>query len=277
MTVALVMIVKDEQDRIERCLRSTRGLIDSWAIVDTGSTDRTRELVRTTLRDVPGKLYRRKWRNFGANLTDALALAQGTADWVLRLDADMTVKAHVGLRDWLATDPDPDTDAWQVEIMDGGTLYRLPLLTRGTLGWRYVGPTHEYLDPAGRKQRPLLGLTVTHHADGRSRDGKFERDIALLADGVAGGDTRSVFYTAESLRFLGRTDEAIAMYERRAGMGGFEEEAWYAAYMAARLRQDPGALIDAYRRRPWRHEPITRLAQMIAATPNDDILFREAV
>lgn len=271
MSICLVAIVKDEDTVIERCLRSALPLIDSYLIVDTGSTDNTKKVARRTLKDIHGKILSRPWRSFGENLTEALKLAQGSADWLLRLDADMQIEAHPDLSGWLATNPDPDVVAWQVEIEEGGTIWRLPLLTRASIPQRYVGATHEYLEIEG-KQRPLLGLTVRHRPD-RDPTTKFERDLALLT----GDDPRSVFYRAETLRFLGRTEEAIETYQLRASQNGWDEERWYARYQAAKLAGDAEALIDAWRQRPHRHEPLSAAARLVAQTSHEDLLFLESV
>ena len=44
ISVSLCMIVKNEEDVLERCQKSVAGLVDEIIIVDTGSTDRTREI-----------------------------------------------------------------------------------------------------------------------------------------------------------------------------------------------------------------------------------------
>ncbi|MBV9577242.1 MAG: glycosyl transferase, partial [Chloroflexi bacterium] len=58
-TICLCMIVKNESKVIQRCLASVRGLIDAWAIVDTGAVDGTQTLIRDALRDLPGELLER--------------------------------------------------------------------------------------------------------------------------------------------------------------------------------------------------------------------------
>ena len=128
-------IVKNEAKFIEACLESVKPLISSWLIVDTGSTDGTQALIKKSLKKVKGELVERPFVDFGTNRTEALELARGTADWLLELDADMTVGVHEDLLKWLETDPDPSVDAWMVEIVDSGTVWRLPRLIRGDREW----------------------------------------------------------------------------------------------------------------------------------------------
>ena len=45
-SVSLCMIVKNEEDVIGRCLESVRGMMDEIIVVDTGSEDRTKEIVK---------------------------------------------------------------------------------------------------------------------------------------------------------------------------------------------------------------------------------------
>ena len=60
-------------------------------------------------------------------------------------------------------------------------------------------------------------------------------------------------------------------------MGGWEEEAWYSAYRIGRMTGDVDALIRAYERRPWRHEPLSAAAAIVASRgARDDLLFMEA-
>ena len=45
-TISLCMIVRNEEDVLERCLESVQGLVDEIIIVDTGSKDRTKEIAK---------------------------------------------------------------------------------------------------------------------------------------------------------------------------------------------------------------------------------------
>ena len=44
ITVSLCMIVKNEEQVLARCLDSIKDLMDEIIIVDTGSTDKTKEI-----------------------------------------------------------------------------------------------------------------------------------------------------------------------------------------------------------------------------------------
>jgi glycosyltransferase involved in cell wall biosynthesis len=277
--IGLVMVVKNELEVLPRCLLTAAPLIDTWTICDTGSTDDTPENVKSYTQIRPGRLYRHKWRSFGENLTMAHARARGTAQWLLWLHADMTVDFYDDFRKWLRH-PRNMPDYFDVDVEDHGVHYRLPLLMRGDLEWRYVGPTHEYLEVEGRRGQTLNGLWVTHHADGSNREEKLQRDIELLKIGFRKRDPRAVFYTAEAHRYLGHDEQAALIYDIRAELNGWEEERWYAKYQAASLRKDVYALFELWQERPWRHEPLTAAGRIISEVNPDaggDRLFLESV
>ena len=82
--ICLNMIVRNEAHIIHELIASVAAHIDSWVIVDTGSTDGTQDLIRRLMaeRGIPGELVERPWRNFGSNRTEALELAQGRGDYI---------------------------------------------------------------------------------------------------------------------------------------------------------------------------------------------------
>ncbi len=253
------MIVKNEEKVIQRCLQSVNGLIDGWLICDTGSSDRTKEIIR----DLPGSLVERPWKDFGSNRTELMEMARHKADYLLMLDADMTVQHADGVKSRL------EGDSFLIRYT-GDVEFRQKLLVSGQLEWHYVGVTHEYIctgDPemVGRCDE----ITVTHHADGGMRADKFERDVRLLLDGLKEEpeNLRYVFYLAQSYRNLCRWDDAIKYYQQRVEMGGWAEEVFFSLYHIGLITADhfgdwPGAqsaFIKAWEFRPHRLEPIYEL------------------
>ncbi|GAA2036146.1 glycosyltransferase family 2 protein [Catenulispora yoronensis] len=261
-TICLCMIVRNEAAVIERCLDSVRDLIDCWIISDTGSTDGTQDLIRKALADIPGELREEPWVDFGHNRTRNIRRARGLADFLLLIDADMVLRQEGEL-------PPLDADAYLVRHA-GDVSYRNLRLVRGDLPWRYQGSTHEFLTAETQVNRMDLDeLVVEHHADGGSRSDKFERDARLLTAEVERdpANSRAVFYLAQTMRDLGRAAEAIALYERRAEMGGWEEEVYFARLQAGMLRAESGdwsgamtGLVRAWEGRPQRLEACYELA-----------------
>jgi tetratricopeptide (TPR) repeat protein len=264
-SICLCMIVKDEAGVIGRCLRSVRGLIDCWAICDTGSSDGTQELVCGFLEGIPGGLHQRPWVDFGHNRSELMELARGKADYLLLLDADMTVSYDPTRLHRLSADSYMLRHAENPE-------YWIKRLVRGDRRWWYVGATHEYIATDGPDRAENLGaIVIHHHGDGGTRVEKFERDLRLLSAELRRepGNARRVFYLAQTLRDLGRLEESIDLYRRRATMGGWPEEVFYALYQVGVLtdrlgRRDEAvvALFDAWDNRPQRAEPLYELAWM---------------
>lgn len=262
-SVCLAMIVRNEAAVIERCLDSVRPLVDRWVICDTGSDDDTPERVERALARLPGQLHRRPWRDFAQNRTELLELARESGgDYLLLMDADMTVEAEPGVLDHL------EADAYMLPLV-GDMTYWMPYLVKAGLPWRYVGSTHETIVLERRHHRERLGgLRIHHHGDGGQKADKYTRDLALLTAEVERdpGNRRATFYLAQTYRDLGQPAQAVEWYRKRAGMGGWDQEVFYAKYQAASqlaASDWPGAvmgLVEAWEYRSTRAEPVHELA-----------------
>ncbi len=260
MTYGLVMIAKDEAKGIEKTLDSVKPYISYWTIVDTGSTDGTQDIIKRSMNGIPGQLVERPWVNFGHNRSEAFALAKGTADWLLTMDADMTVEI----------DDDFDPDALPVEMylakMELSDLtWRTPVLIRGDIDWISVGAVHEYTCKAGRVRGETQDTDkVRLNFEYRPSSAKTDFYIRMLEEDLANepDNERAMFYLALSYRDAGRKEEARAMFKRREAMGGWDQEVFYAKYQAACLADWPeraDELMSAWELRPWRIEPLVTL------------------
>jgi glycosyltransferase involved in cell wall biosynthesis len=268
ISVCLNMIVKNEAAVIARCLASVKPFIDRWVIVDTGSTDGTQDIVRDFMRDVPGELHEREWKNFAHNRNEALDLARDKADYLLFIDADEQLGASPGAAWPLLVEP-----AYSLEARFGELRYDRVSLVATALAWRWVGVLHEYLE-AGRivAQPRIAGFWIDVTPDGaRSKDPrKFERDAEVLLAALRDEpqNARYVFYLAQSYRDGGQLRLARDRYEQRASMGGWDEEVWYSLYQCARMTELLGedsarvqvSYLRAHEARPSRAEPLVALA-----------------
>jgi Tfp pilus assembly protein PilF len=89
MAISLCMIVKDEADNLPSCLESVRDIVHELIVVDTGSTDATRDIAA----EYGAQVYDIPWDNDFAAARNA-ALQAATGDWVLVLDADEMLVPH---------------------------------------------------------------------------------------------------------------------------------------------------------------------------------------
>jgi glycosyltransferase involved in cell wall biosynthesis len=265
------MIVRNEAHVIARCIASVKPLITSWCVVDTGSTDGTQELIRKELTDLPGDLHERPWRDFGHNRTEAIELARGKADYDLVIDADdiLVIPERFEI-------PQLTADSYEIRVEDSGTSYYRVHVFRGDLDFHYAGVLHEVImSGPGRSLERLDGLTYRRKYDGaRSTDPhKFQKDAATLEKALKAepDNTRYAFYLAQSWRDAGEHAKAAAAYARRAAMGGWPEEVWYALYerarLADRLGEDDDTIIahymGAFETRPQRAEAPCDLARAL--------------
>ncbi len=278
MTVCLAMIARDAEATIERCLETVRPVIDHWTIVDTGSKDRTVKIARGALDGIPGSVHKRPWHGFATNRTQALELARPTADYVLMVDADMTVNID-GDR------PELTADAYMLRILGGNLTWRLPLLTKATHPFEYRGAAHAYL----ASDRPALHEPTDWIAIDGGKGAtveKLERDLGLLSRAFADdpSDTRTVFYLARTHDDLDHVHEAITWYRLRVAMGGWAEEVYYSRYRLGVLLGENVAFADAapelvraWQDAPHRAEALRALANLASTVadnlPQPDGLF----
>jgi len=100
--LSVAMIVKDEEHNIRRALESIKDVADEIIVVDTGSKDRTPEIVK----EYTDKLYFHEWRNDFSEARN-YSLKFPTCEWVLIFDADEEVsdKFRKGIKNFLESLP----------------------------------------------------------------------------------------------------------------------------------------------------------------------------
>lgn len=174
MTIAAVVITKDEEQNIADCLASVRWT-DELIVVDAESRDRTVELAK----GFTAKVFVRPWPGYGPQKN--FGIDHAAADWILVVDADERVTD--GLRQeiqaLLAGAPPSDIGGYEIprrnyfygKWIQGGGLYpdyQLRLF-RKTSGRYDDVRLHENFVLQGRRERlrePFIHYsmpTVHHH------------------------------------------------------------------------------------------------------------------
>ena len=222
--VSLCLIVKNEEHNLPACLAAASGLVDEIIVVDTGSTDRTREVAARQ----GARLFDFPWcDSFSAARNECLRHASG--EWIFWLDADDRVDEdnRHKLRALFATLPEgnvayvmkclclPDAVSGAATAVDHIRLFR----RHPRVCWRYR--VHEQILPALRESGAEVRWTdiVIHHAgyqDPALRKRKLERDLRLLLleDRERPGDPFILFNLGSIYHEQGRFDEALPRLRR---------------------------------------------------------------
>lgn len=267
-TVCLNMIVKNEKEVIKRCLDSVLPIIDTWVIVDTGSTDGTQKLIKDYLKNIPGKLYERPWVNFGYNRQEALELAKNQADYILFMDAD----------DILAFEPNfkmpiLSKDCYFMCTYAGETSNWCKRLAKADKDWLWKGSVHEDLDCYQTVTLDaLLGVSYIYLHDGaRSKDkDTIFKDIEALKSEIQlhPENPRSHFYLARAYETALMPKQALQSYIERSKMAGEEQELFMTHLKIGTLKHQLNydftdvkqSYLQAYLNRPYRSEALYYLA-----------------
>lgn len=296
-TICLNMIVKNESKVIERCLASAKPLIDYWVISDTGSTDGTQDIIRNFLKDIPGELREDVWSDFATNRNIALKAAKGKADFVLFIDADETFTYPEGF-----CLPNLEKDYYFISVQNerGGILlseYKRILLIDNRLDWKWEGVLHETINSSKAKSCDLLKdlVNISRTEEGfRFQDPqKFLHDAQVLEKALKTepGNSRYVFYIAQSYLNAGERSKALEYFQKRAAMEPGRRDSseiflslYYTGVLQSALKMDSDTIISSYTKAhsycPWRAEPLYYLGSYFLDRDNyllAELLFRKAL
>ena len=152
ITISLCMIVKNEEDVLARCLDCAINFADEIIIIDTGSTDQTKEIAALYTEQI----YDFEWiddfsaaRNF--------AFSKATMDYCMWLDADDVIrfedqKKLVDLKNTLSLDTDMVMMRYYTGFDENGTptfSYNRERLIKNNKGYSWQGAIHEAIIPSG--------------------------------------------------------------------------------------------------------------------------------
>ncbi|MBT4540134.1 glycosyltransferase [Candidatus Woesearchaeota archaeon] len=203
LTLSVCLILKNEEDFIESCIHNVLDIVDEIIIVDTGSTDKTIEILsKIVSNNSKIKLFNFKWvddfsaaRNF--------SLSKATGDWILILDPDelidkedlkklrktieYTVLAGFQLIQRTYTN-DSNQSSWRpVNLNDTYSrgfsgYFDVPItrIFKNNPLFKFTGQVHEDITPSIREQKkPLLKSDIIIHHYEYSRGENFVKDKQL--------------------------------------------------------------------------------------------------
>lgn len=142
-TVALCLIVQNEEEFILSCLNSVKAIVDDCIVIDTGSSDQTAKLAAAA----GARVFNFPWSGDFAEARN-FALAQADSDWVLVLDADEILEP-VSREQFLDLLTEPAIEGYFVRIKNlvgsgsETTWDESVRLFRNKQAYRFAGAIHE--------------------------------------------------------------------------------------------------------------------------------------
>ncbi|WP_170932751.1 glycosyltransferase family 2 protein [Desulfosporosinus sp. FKB] len=226
ITISLCMIVRNEEVTIARCLDSVQGIPDEIVIVDTGSTDRTKDIVRK----YTDRIIDFTWIDDFAAARN-FAFSQAAKDYILWLDADdVFAEADREKLLKLKKNLDPSIDVVNMPYLlafdqSGAATFSLRRnrLVRRSKNFRWIGAVHEYLEVYGSIFNS--DICVTHRG---IQENDSDRNLRIYEKRKAEGESfspRDLYYYGNELFDHQFHRRAIKVYREflKTGQGWVED------------------------------------------------------
>lgn len=214
-TISLCIIVKNEEKHIARCLDSMAGLVDETIVVDTGSTDRTVEIVS----GYTSRVYSYPWTD---DFSDArnFSFSKATMDYCMWMDADDVLEEtekekFLQLKQSLSPDTDIVMMKYHTAFDEAGVpsfSYFRERWIRNSSRYRWVGAVHEVIPPNGKVL--YSDIAICHRKTGA---GDPDRNLRIYRKMLEEGkvlEARHQYYYGRELYYHGQYEEAVSVFEQ---------------------------------------------------------------
>lgn len=207
------MIVKDEEKTLGRCLGSVSEIVDEIVIVDTGSSDNTKEIAKS----FGAKIYDFVWEDNFAKARN-YAFSKATKEYQLWLDGDdylddSNSKKLSELKNTLESDVDSVTMNYSlIRNEKDETTYSLRRnrLVKRQKGFIWIGKVHEYLSVYGNIYDSDISVNHNKVKENTNRNLMIFKKMELDKDKFT---SRDLFYYANELYDNKCYEEAIIKYK----------------------------------------------------------------
>jgi len=244
-TIGLLMMVKNEEKRLQVTLDSVIGQVDALIFYDTGSTDKTIEIIEKFSEKHKINLYLKRgdFVDFSTSRNVSLDFAD-TIDvhYLLLLDCNDELQGGNELKTAAKMFVEKENNAflvcqqWWCGQLDK---YFNVRFVKARHGWRYRGSVHEWMkDTLSETDQPRIPVVrlpdnIVLYQDRTQDDDKsgkrFKRDRELLLRDYKNNpnEPRTLFYLAQTCQCLGMHDEALYYSKLRLELQGFLEERFH--------------------------------------------------
>lgn len=215
-TIGLVMIVKNEERSLRKCLSRAKKLVDKIYITDTGSADDTVKIAE----EFGACVSHFEWKNDFAAARN-YALSQSDCDWNLILDADeylvsgkrKDLQRFAGRGGCVGAVRRYDSYREASGEISKSCTYTTRFVPRGTF---YEGRVHEQIVSSF----PIVPLPLVFEHDGYLQGGKGERNLEILLEELSEKpeDPYMLYQVARTLWLMKEYERADEYFERFYGL-----------------------------------------------------------
>ena len=250
--IGCLMMVKNEEKRIHVSLDSVTGTVDCFIIYDTGSTDKTTEIITNHCEKHKINLYmiQGEFINFAVSRNVSLDYADTKpVHFLTLLDTNDELRGGDKLKKFAEKELNSNNNAylmcqhWWSGKYDK---YFNTRFIRTRKNWRYKGSVHEWMcDISETKGNVVIRMPddIVLYQDRTKDDNKsskrFTRDKELLLADHKKDPTepRILFYLAQTCGCLNQPEDAFYYYKLRSELDGFQEEKFHAFLRCGELSQ----------------------------------------
>lgn len=213
--VSLCMIVRDEENVLERCLESIANVVDEIIIVDTGSVDSTKEIASK----FTDQIYEFQWIDDFAAARN-FAFSKGTGEYLLWMDADdlfppSEKRKFFDLKENLQQEPcDVVMMIYDAGFDENGkatfSYYRERLIRNCSLA-KWMGCVHEVIPPFGEVQYEEI-----HFEHRKEQEGYSDRNLKIYEKMLEQGkklEAREQFYYGRECYYHKRYEQAAEVFQ----------------------------------------------------------------
>lgn len=202
-TISAVLIVKNEEVMLPRCLESVKAGVDEIIICDTGSKDNTIEVAKK----YTDKIFSFPWNDSFCDARNA-AKSHATGDWILSIDADEILHDPAALREAVALGEARGFLAIECKLIaeDNGQFFMFPRLFKNTPQCFWNGNIHNHLSVLG----DAIGDVRITHTYSPAHNLDPDRSLRILEKEVKEkGGQREKFYLGREYYYRGWYDKAV--------------------------------------------------------------------
>ena len=243
MKIFATLISGNSAPMVGNAVDSVSGFVDAICVIDTGITDNTLDVVRSSAGEVPVYIRACKWRDdfaFVRNEALKFATEQG-ADWAITIDTDervvlsATEEKRKSVEELLQQSSEHDV----IYALDGTQSYSKERIINCKSDCYWIGVTHETLRSNAILKVSNTKALVVYELPKTQKQlvSKFERDLELLEKNMAAepDNPRWMFYMATTLESLGDMTSSLMWYKKCLSKTSLPALAGWAAFSAARI------------------------------------------